>query len=112
MNRGRPAVCIGYVENTTQQYKIYAPDMHSVITSARVEFDEDKKFGPIAELKLPEKAVMLTQNFNEVPVRNPRGRPKKLDLFKGSGSTTSWGRNGGSATQIPSERSIRNAERP
>ena len=53
-----------------------------MITSVRIKFDEDKKFGLIAELKLPKKALIPTQNFNKVLVRNPRERPKKLNYSK------------------------------
>ena len=88
MDTGRVAVFVGYDENTTKQYQVYAPDMHTVIKASVVRFDENAKGGDI-NLKLPPpistgkaviKAIRPAWNgdSNAVPDRNPRGRPRKV----------------------------------
>jgi hypothetical protein len=69
LDRGRDAVFVGYVDKTTKQYWIYAPDMRIHMKSSNVKFYEDIPGGsidlnlltPIVELGLLE--------------RRPRGRP-------------------------------------
>ncbi|KAK6585469.1 hypothetical protein PZA11_002196 [Diplocarpon coronariae] len=45
MDRGRECVFVGYVEQTTKQWMVYAPDLGRVITSSVVEFDESRNGG-------------------------------------------------------------------
>jgi hypothetical protein len=64
-------VFVGYVDETTKQYRIYAPDLHRTIRSSIGDIDEDTPGGAIdLRLRIPTKTGAL-------PERNPRGRPKK-----------------------------------
>jgi hypothetical protein len=69
VDRGRVGVFVGYVEATTKQYRLYAPDMNTVITASTVNFYEDVPGGTI-DLKL-KKATL-----GGLPQRQPRGRPR------------------------------------
>ena len=71
MDRGRRCVFLGYVEETDKQYWMWAPDLKRVIKHHKVTFSENEKWGN-EELNLP------FQTPNELPVRRPVGRPKKL----------------------------------
>lgn len=70
MDRGRVGVFMGYVEDTTKQWKIWAPDMRKIILSSNVKFCEHEKGGEM-QLGIP---ILTTPN--SAPARNPRGRPK------------------------------------
>ena len=64
---------MGYTEETTKQYKVYAPDLGYTIRSSVVQFDESIAGGTI-DLKLRTPSGPQG-TANELPVRNPRGRP-------------------------------------
>ncbi|THC87209.1 hypothetical protein EYZ11_013346 [Aspergillus tanneri] len=72
-DRGRVGIFVGYNEETTKQYRIYAPDSHRVIRASTVIFDEDTPGGTI-DLKLRIKSTSTA-----LPDRNPVGRPRKQD---------------------------------
>ena len=71
VNTGRPGVFMGYDENTTTQYKIWAPDRRDIIKHHKVVFLEHKKWGS-EPLNLP------TITMNALPERRPVGRPRKV----------------------------------
>ena len=78
MDRGRRCVFLGYVEETEKQYWMWSPDLRRVIKHHKVTFSEHEKWGS-EELNLP------TQTSNELPVRRPVGRPKKVTVPVASG---------------------------
>jgi hypothetical protein len=43
----RDSIFIGYNENTTKHYRIYAPDRHTTLISTNVRFFPDVKGGTI-----------------------------------------------------------------
>lgn len=69
MDRGRVGVFLGYVDGTTKNYKIWAPDMRKEIVASTVKFSENEKGGAV-DLKLE-----ITSTQNKAPTRNPVGRP-------------------------------------
>ena len=69
MDRGRVAVFVGYEENTTKQYRVYAPDLGYVIRTSVVTFDEHQKGGTVD--------LRVRTTPNALPNRNLRGRPRK-----------------------------------
>ena len=73
MNRGRVGVFLGYVEDTTKQYWMWAPDMRRAIkvSASSVRFFEHEKGGSI-DLGIPIKSTS-----NHAPRRNPVGRPRQ-----------------------------------
>ncbi|KAI0991145.1 hypothetical protein K3495_g17042, partial [Podosphaera aphanis] len=85
MPRGRDAVFIGYVNETTKQWKMWAPDMRRVIVVKRAEFFEDKKGGKLnlnLNMKLSNGRLIDGNGTpNTMPERNPRGRPSKNPVF-------------------------------
>ena len=70
MDKGRVGVFMGYVEETTKQYRLWAPDLRRVIRSHVVRFDESLKGGDM-DLNLRK------QTPNVLPERRPVGRPQK-----------------------------------
>jgi hypothetical protein len=82
MDRGRVAVLVGYDENTTRQYQLWAPDLRRTIRATVVRFSEQEKGGD-TDLQIP---VLHKVNAtgdstwngtrNELPARNERGRPR------------------------------------
>jgi hypothetical protein len=72
MDRGRVGVFLGYMDGTTKNYKVWVPDMKKVIVASNVNFSEGEKGGSI-DLKLD-----ITSTSNQVPTRNPVGRPIRL----------------------------------
>ena len=70
MDRGRVEVFMGYVEETTKQYRLWAPDLGRVIRSHVVRFDESLKGGDM-DLNLRK------QTPNVLSERRPVGRPQK-----------------------------------
>ncbi len=71
VNRGRPGVFMGYDENTTSHYYIWAPDRQDVIKHHKVTFLENQKWGS-APLNLK------VATANVLPERRPVGRPRKV----------------------------------
>ena len=71
MDRGRRCVFMGYVEETEKQYWMWSPDLRRVIKHHKVKFSENEKWGS-EELNLP------FQTANELPIRRPAGRPRKV----------------------------------
>jgi hypothetical protein len=69
MDRGRVGVFLGYVDGTTKNYKVWAPDMRKMIIASTVKFSEEEKGGNV-ELNLS-----ITSTQNKAPTRNPVGRP-------------------------------------
>lgn len=87
MDNGREAVFMGYVDQTTKQYKIYAPDLGYVTRSSVVRFDENKPGGSIAlnmrkdpsvPRKDPTPIGRLQGTPNVLALRKPVGRPKRI----------------------------------
>jgi len=74
MHPGRVGVFIGYSEETTKQYKVYAPDLGYTIQSSVVDFDEHVLGGTV-DLKFRGAHSQGTPNV--LPNRNPVGRPKE-----------------------------------
>ena len=64
MNRGRVGVFMGYVDETTKQYRLWAPDLKRIIRSHAVKFAENKKGGSV-DLRLQR------QTPNTLPERKP-----------------------------------------
>jgi hypothetical protein len=81
MQPGRVGVFMGYSDETTKQYKVYAPDLGYTIMSSVVDFDENVLGGTV-DLKIRGAYPQGTPNV--LPNRNPVGRPKetltKVDL--------------------------------
>ena len=77
--RGRNAIFVGYVDETTKQWKFWAPDLQRVIVVKRAEFFEDKKGGEFQlnlDLKLSSgRTITGNGTPNVMPKRNPRSRP-------------------------------------
>ena len=71
MDRARPAILLGFNDATDHQYYIWAPDMRTAIRTSVVKWDEDKNS---THLKMN---LNLPESTNVVPIRRPRGRPKK-----------------------------------
>lgn len=68
MDRGRVGVFLSYVDGTTKNYKIWAPNMRKEIVASTVKFSKNKKGGAV-DLKLK-----ITSTQNKAPTRNPVGR--------------------------------------
>ena len=47
MNCERVGVFMGYIDETTKQYQLWAPDLKCIIRSHAVKFAENKKGGSI-----------------------------------------------------------------
>ena len=71
---GRVCVFMGYSEETTKQYKVYAPDLGYTIKASVVDFDEDTLGGTV-DLKI--RGAHPQGTLNTLPDRNPVGRPKE-----------------------------------
>ena len=70
VNRGRLGVFMGYDENTTSYYCIWAPDRQEVIKYYKVTFLENEKWG---STPLNLKVIIL----NKLPPRRPVSRLRK-----------------------------------
>ena len=70
IDTGRPCIFLGYDENTTTQYRMWAPDRREVIKHHKVIFSENEKWGS-ESLNLP------TITMNALPDRRSVGRPRK-----------------------------------
>ena len=68
-NRGRVGVFVGYEENTTKQFRIYAPDVGHVIRASIVKFDESVRGGDM-ELNLP----VATRSADPIKEKRSKGR--------------------------------------
>ncbi len=77
MPPGRTCVFMGYVNETTKQYKVYALDLQMTVRSSVVDFEEETKRGTV-DLNLPGEHPQGTPNV--LTVRKPIGRPKELLL--------------------------------
>lgn len=77
MDRGRIAVFVGYCEHTTQQLRVYSPDLGYTIRSNVVDVDESIKGGSI-DLKIRNQGIGSQGTPNDLPDRRPRGRPKLI----------------------------------
>lgn len=75
MDTGRVGVFVGYVDETTTQYRIYAPDLGYVVRRSVVRIDESTPGGTV-ELHL-RKATKPQGTTGALPTRKPRGRPRK-----------------------------------
>lgn len=73
VDRGRVGVFLGYVEDTAKQYLMWAPDMKKKIrvSANSVRFSEDERLDP-QQLR-----IQIQTTSNEVPTRNPVGRPRR-----------------------------------
>jgi hypothetical protein len=72
VNRGKEAVFVGYVENTTKAWLFWEPDMRTVKQHSNVYFFEEEKGG---ELDLN---ILLQNQSSNAQARRPVGRPRKL----------------------------------
>jgi len=74
MLQGHTYVFIRYVDETTKQYKVYAPDLQTTIRASVVDFEEETK-GRTIDLNLPGEHPQGTPNV--LTVRKLVGRPKE-----------------------------------
>jgi hypothetical protein len=65
-------VFVRYKENTTKQFRVYAPDLNYVIRSSIVTFDKLEKGGTVD--------LRFRGTRNTLPDREPRGRPRNKVL--------------------------------
>jgi hypothetical protein len=72
IDRGRVGVFLSYMDGTIKNYKVWVLDMKKVIITSNINFSEGEKGGSI-DLKLN-----ITSTSNQVPTRNPVGRPIRL----------------------------------
>ncbi|KAI1006165.1 hypothetical protein K3495_g2047 [Podosphaera aphanis] len=83
--RGRKAVFVGYVDETTKQWKMWAPDLRRVVVVKRAEFFEDKCGGSLdLNLRLElSNGRLISGNGTPycMPERNPRGRPANYSVL-------------------------------
>lgn len=79
MPRGRDAVFVGYVNETTKQWKVWAPDLRRVIVVKRAEFFEDRRGSDLnlnINLKFSNGRIISGNGtLNVMPERKPRGKP-------------------------------------
>ena len=73
-NRSRIYVFIGYVDTTSSQQQLQAPNLKTTIKAYTVKFAEDIKGGTI-DLNLD------VQTRNKLLERKPRGRPPKVSII-------------------------------
>lgn len=80
VDRKRVGAFLGYVEDTTKQYLMWAPDMKKAIkvSANSVRFSEEER------LKRDELGIRIQTTLNEVPTRNDVGRPshRKPDVSR------------------------------
>lgn len=96
VDRGRVAVFVGYCDETTKQYRVYAPDLGYTIRASVVTIDEEEKGGSV-DLKLRTSGInpvtihpQQSQGTpNDLPDRRPRGRPRMTDGSHARPSTES-----------------------
>ena len=69
MDRARVGVFMGYCDGTTKNFKMWAPDMKSVIVVHNLKWSENEKGGDI-DLGIP-----TFSTSNTAPTRRPVGRP-------------------------------------
>lgn len=77
---GREGIFMGCNENTNALHRIYAPDMHTTITSSSVKFYEDIPGGSIENFQLwcetsEGNFEQREGDYSHLPVRRKRGRP-------------------------------------
>ncbi len=78
MDRGRIGVFVGYVESTTKQLKMYAPDLKRVVRTSVIDVDETKPGGDITLNLSITGTILASQGTpNELPIRNSSERPRK-----------------------------------
>jgi hypothetical protein len=68
-------IFIGYIDETTKQYKVYIPDLQATVRASIVDFEEETK-GRTVNLNFLRKYLQGT--FNVLTVYKPIGRPKEL----------------------------------
>lgn len=101
MATGRDGIFMGYDENTTKHYRIYAPDRHCTVISSTVRFFPDTKGGSIDNFQLwmedsDGKFEQTEGRYNTPILRKRRGRPPKAkDVVLEEGIQTS------DATDVP-----------
>ena len=80
MDRGRVGVFLGYVEGTSKQYKMWAPDMKKVIVVSLggVRFNENET---VDKNTL---GLTIRSQPNSVPIRKPVGRPPRSQTQESS----------------------------
>ena len=78
MLRGREGVFMGYSETTEKQFKVYAPDLGYTRRTSALYVDEAVKGGTV-DLRFRNHPSGSQGTPNQLPDRNPRGRPKKAD---------------------------------
>ena len=71
MPQGCTCVFMGYVDETTKQYKVYAPDLQRTVRSSVVDFEEETKGGTVKLNLLGEHPQGI---LNVLAVRKPARR--------------------------------------
>ena len=74
VDKGRLGVFIGYVNETTKQWRMYSPDLGRTITVSTIDFLESKKGG---DLNLRIRGARPQGTPSDPVDRNPIGRPKE-----------------------------------
>src|SRR5437016_5545872 len=75
--QGRIYVFMGYVNETTKQYKVYMPDLQATVKASIVDFEEKTK-GRTVDLNLLGEHPQGTPNV--LTIHKPIRRPKELLL--------------------------------
>ncbi|KAI0995084.1 hypothetical protein K3495_g13097 [Podosphaera aphanis] len=83
--RGRKAVFVGYFNETTKQWKMWALDLGKVFAVKRADFFEDKCVGSLdlnIRLELSTGRLISGNGTpNCVPEHDPRGRPANYSVL-------------------------------
>ena len=78
MLQGQTCVFIGYVDETTKQYKVYILDLQATVRASVVNFKEEIK-GRTIDLNLLGKHLQGTPNV--LTMQKPVGRPTQLSFL-------------------------------
>ena len=81
VDKGRLGVFMGYVNETTKQWRLYAPDLGRTITVSTIDFLESKKGGDL-DLRIRGARPQGTPSnpVDRIPVGRPRGTLKIVEL--------------------------------
>ena len=81
MDKGRLGVFIGYVNETTKQWRLYAPDLGRTITVSTIDFLESKRGGDL-DLRIRGARPQGTPSdpVDRIPVRRPKETLKIVEL--------------------------------
>jgi hypothetical protein len=81
VDKGRLGVFMGYVNETTKQWRLYAPDLGRTITVSTIDFLESKRGGDL-DLRIRGARPQGTPSdpVNRIPVGRPRETLKTVEL--------------------------------